>query len=124
MIFGNYNAITTHGVAPLDVNGTITVTCTQGTPLTIALDPGHHAAHAIGTTRAMKHLSSTDYLNYELYQDLLRTTVWGSSGVTLFVPPVAPNKNPRAFLIYGRVPQEQSRVAGEYLDTIVAIVNF
>jgi spore coat protein U-like protein len=42
----------------------------------------------------------------------------------LFVPPVALNKNPRTFFIYGRIPPAQDRAAGNYADTVVAIVNF
>jgi len=83
LTFGHYDALTKHSTAPLDVNGTVTITCSKGMVTRIALDPGRYAAHAVGTTRAMKLLSGEDYLNYELYQDVVRTTLWGSTGETL-----------------------------------------
>ena len=53
---------------------------------TIALDRGDYAAQAIGTTRAMKLVSADEYLNYELFQDVVRTTLWGQHRETIFVP--------------------------------------
>ena len=124
MTFGHYNALTIHAFVSLDVNGTFTITCSKGMATTIGLDPGRHAAHATGTTRAMKLVSADEYLNYELYQDVVRTTLWGSTGETLFVPPVAPDTHPRTFFIYGRIPAAQNVASGDYLDTVIAIVNF
>ena len=124
LTFGHYNALTKHSAAPLDVNGTVTITCSKGMITRIALDPGRYAAHAVGTTRAMKLLSGEDYLNYELYQDVVRTTLWGSTGETLFVPPVAPDTKPRTFFVFGRIPPGQTIATGDYADTVVAIVNF
>jgi spore coat protein U-like protein len=124
LTFGHYNSLTTHSAAPLDVNGTVTITCSKGMVTRIALDPGRYAAHAVGTTRAMKLLLGEDYLNYELYQDVVRTTLWGSTGETLFVPPVAPDTKPRSFFIFGRIPPGQTIASGDYADTVMAIVNF
>ena len=124
LTFGHYNSLTTHRAAPLDVNGTVTITCSKGMVTRIALDPGRHAAQAVGTTRAMKLLSGDDYLNYELYQDIVRTTLWGSTGETLFVPPVAPDTKPRSFFVFGRIPAGQTIASGDYADTVMAIVNF
>jgi spore coat protein U-like protein len=124
MIFGHYNSLTAHASAPLDINGTVTITCSKGMATTIALDRGDYAAQAIGTTRAMKLVSADEYLNYELYQDVVRTTLWGSAGETIFVPAVAPDTHPRTFFIYGRIPPAQNVASGEYLDTVIAIVNF
>jgi hypothetical protein len=86
MSFGHYNSVTTHASAPLDINGTVTITCSKGMATTIALDRGDYAAQAIGTTRAMKLVSADEYLNYELFQDVVRTTLWGSTGETLCAP--------------------------------------
>ena len=124
MNFGHYNSLTTHASAPLDINGTVTITCSKGMATTIALDRGDNAAQARGTTRAMKLVSAEEYLNYELYQDVVRTTLWGSTGETIFVPAVAPDTQPRTFFIYGRIPPAQNVASGEYLDTVIAILNF
>lgn len=122
--FGHYNPLTTHAAVPLDVNATVTITCSKGMTTTIALDPGQYAAHAKGTTRAMKVAVGDEYLNYELYQDVVRTTLWGSAGETLLAPPVAPDTRPRTFFIFGRIPPGQNVIPGEYGDTVLAIVNF
>jgi spore coat protein U-like protein len=122
--FGHYNPITTHAAAPLDVNSSVTITCSKGMATTIGLDRGQHADHAQGTTRAMKHVSQAEYLSYEFYQDPVRTTLWGTAGENLVVPPIAPDTNPRTFFIFGRIPPAQDVSAGEYHDTVIAIVNF
>jgi len=124
MSFGHYNSLTTHASAPLDINGTVTITCSKGMATTIALDRGNYGAQARGTTRAMKLVSADEYLNYELYQDVVRTMLWGSTGETLLVPAVTPDTQPRTFFIYGRIPPAQNVASGEYIDTVIAIVNF
>ncbi len=122
--FGHYNPLTTHATAPLDIISSVTITCSKGMATTIGLDRGLHADDAQGTTRAMKHLSKTEFLSYELYQDAVHTTLWGTTGAHLVVPPIAPDTKPRTFLIFGRIPPAQDVSAGEYHDTVVAIVNF
>lgn len=122
--FGHYNPLTVNATQPLDVNATVTIACSKGMATTIALDRGLHGDRAEGTTRAMKHVSADEYLSYELYQDVIRATLWGTAGGNIFVPPIAVDTKPRTFLIYGRIFPSQNSAIGEYGDTIVAIVNF
>ena len=122
--FGHYNPITTHATAPLEITSSVTITCSKGMATTIGLDRGLHADYATNTTRAMKHVLRDEYLNYELYQDSIHTTLWGTSIPHLVVPPVAVDTKPRTYLIFGRVPAGQDVSIGNYHDTIVAIVNF
>jgi spore coat protein U-like protein len=122
--FGHYNPLTTNAKQPLDVNSTVTITCSKGMVTTIALDRGQYGDKARGTTRAMKHASADEYLSYDLYQDVYRATLWGTAGQNIFVPPIAPDTNPRTFLIFGRIFPSQDVMAGDYSDTVVAIVNF
>lgn len=123
LAFGNYDPIVTNASTPLDVNGSVAITCTKGAATTIGLDGGQNAANATGTTRAMT-TAGPDYLSYELYQDSSRSTLWGNSGANLFVPPNAPSKNARTFTIYGRIPAAQGSTTASYTDTVVATVNF
>ncbi|HJT21537.1 MAG TPA: spore coat U domain-containing protein [Nitrospira sp.] len=124
MNFGNYDPITANASTPLDVTGTVTITCTKGASTWIDLSPGANAANAVGTTRAMA-TAGPDYLSYELYKDTTRTTVWGVGNPgNGFVPPAAPNKNPRSFTVYGRIPAGQGSTVGSYTDTVTATVNF
>ena len=122
--FGHYNPLTTHATSPLDIISSVTITCSKGMATTIGLDRGLHADDAQGTTRAMKHVSQNEYLSYDLFQDPIHTTLWGTSGAHLVVPPVAPDAKPRTYLIFGRIRPAQDVSAGEYHDTVVAIVNF
>jgi len=124
LAFGNYDPIVTNATTPLDVNGSVTITCTKGASTTIGLDPGQNAANATGgATRAMATVGP-DYLSYELYQDVTHATLWGNSGGNLFTPAVAPSKNARTFTIYGRIPPAQGSTTGVYTDTVVATVIF
>ncbi len=122
--FGHYNPLIAQAHAPLDVNSTVTITCSKGMATTIALDRGLHGKQARATTRAMKHMSSNEYLEYDLFQDVLRTIVWGTAGENIVVPAIAPDAKPRTFQIFGRIYPAQDVAAGDYADTVVAIVNF
>ena len=124
LAFGNYDPIVTNATTPLDVNGSVTITCTKGAATTIGLDAGQNGLNAAGTTRAMATAGPADYLSYELYQDTTRATLWGNSGANLFTPPAAPSKSARTFPIYGRIPAAQGSTTGSYTDTVVATVNF
>ncbi|MGD9765286.1 MAG: spore coat U domain-containing protein [Candidatus Binatia bacterium] len=121
--FGPYDPIVTNKTTPLDDStGTVTITCTQGTTATIALDEGANNASATGTTRALTD-GSSNYLNYELYQDSSHTTVWNDT-TNLLEPPAAPSSAARNFTVYGRIPAGQDVPEGTYNDTVVATVNF
>jgi spore coat protein U-like protein len=119
MAFGSYDPVVAHASTPLDGTGTVVVACTKGTATTITLNLGSNAS---GSTRRMKD-AGTNYLTYEIYQDVARTNIWGTGGNAL-TPPVAPSKAPRNFTAYGRIPANQDLPAGNYGDTVVATVNF
>src|SRR5207245_7233418 len=72
--FGNYDPIGANAAVNLDATGTVTVTCTKGAGLSIDLGLG---ANASGATRRVND-GGINYMNYELYSDAGRTTVWGS----------------------------------------------
>jgi spore coat protein U-like protein len=118
--FGPYDTVAANATAPLDGIGTITVTCTKGAPAKVGLNAG---ANAEGTTRRMSQ-GAAEYLNYEVYKDSGHATVWGDTADTALEIPAAPNRNPRTFTAYGRVPAGQDATVGNYTDTVVATVNF
>ena len=117
--FGAYDPVAANATAPLDGVGTIIVSCTKGAPAKVGLGVGSNAQ---GTTRRMA--AGPAYLNYELYKDTSRATVWGDTIDAALDIPAAPNRNPRSFTIYGRVPTGQDAQVGNYTDTVVATVNF
>ena len=118
--FGAYDPVAANATAPLDGTGTVTITCTKGAPAKVGLNPGSNAE---GTTRRMSG-SAAAYLTYELYKDATHSTVWGDSVDTALDVPAAPNRNPRSFMVYGRVAAAQDATVGNYTDTVVATVNF
>ena len=118
--FPAYDPIVANASVNDDGTGSVIITCTKGTAATIGLGLG---ANASGSQMRMKD-ATTDYLNYALYQDSGRATVWGNSGAGLLSPVAAPDKNPRTFTVYGRIPSAQDVPAGSYTDTVVATVNF
>ena len=117
--FGSYDPIVANASTPLDGTGSVVVTCTKGSGTRIDLGLG---SNATGSVRKM--LGGTDLLTYELYTDTGRATVWGSGAGAGQTIATAPNKNPRTFTVYGRVPAGQDVGAASYADTVVATINF
>ena len=66
-------------------------------------------------------LTTPHYLNYQLYSDSARGTVWDNvTGTTLTGSGIA-----QGLTVYGRLPGGQlSAPAGAYSDTITATVSF
>lgn len=121
LAFGTYDPVVTHASANLEGTGTITITCTKGAVTTVGLDLGTNSL--LPTTRRMT-AGGGNFLNYEIYKDVGRSTVWGHSGLELLDTGTAPSKAPRSFSAFGRIPAAQDAAAGSYSDTVVATVNF
>jgi len=118
--FGSYDTVAANATAPLDGIGTLTVACTKGAAAKVGLGVGSNAQ---GTTRRMTG-GTAAFLNYEIYKDTAHATIWGDTADTALDIPAAPNRNPRTFTAYGRVPAAQDATVGNYTDTVVATVNF
>ena len=65
----------------------------------------------------------TNYLNYELYKDSGRSTVWTGIGAGRLAY-TATTKAEQTITIYGRVTGGQDAAAGAYTDTVVATADF
>lgn len=120
MAFGNYDPVLANATAPLDVQATITVACTKGTSIDIAMDAGDNAA---GTQRRMVDGRRT-FLGYEVYKDSSRTQRWGDTLGQRLDGGVAPSRDPRQFVAYGRVPGGQDVPQGTFQDTVLVTVQF
>jgi spore coat protein U-like protein len=118
--FGAYDPVVANAAADLNGAGTFTVACTKNAAsVWIGMNTG---ANASGAQRRMKD-AGTDYLNYELYSDAGRTTVWGNTQATGLAYS-STGKAPATINVYGRVPQNQDVAVGAYTDTVVMTVNF
>jgi spore coat protein U-like protein len=115
--FPTYDPIVTHASAPDDGTGTVTVACTKGAAVTVALGQGDN--YSGGNRMA----NGTNYLGYALYQDSGYSAAWGTgSGNEVLV--TTTSKDPVPLTVYGRIPGGQDLPEGTYNDTVVATVNF
>jgi len=118
--FGNVNATSATNV---DSTGGISVTCTSG----VAWSASAAAGAGTGATLAVRKMANgTNLLNYALYTESTRTTVWGDGvGGTTGVITGTGSGSAQASTIYARVPGGQSTVpAGSYSDTVVVTITY
>lgn len=121
--FGDYDALS---LTPNDANGSVAVTCSVGSLPKIWLGQGLNAGAGSTAAVPVRRMVSggTNFLSYQLYQEVLRTTVWG--GTDASSPAALPALGIAAVtsVIYGRIPVNQTSTVGAYTDTVVATVNF
>ena len=107
----------------VDATGSIGVTCTSGTAWDASADAGAGSGATLDTR---KMTSGANLLNYVLYTDSARTTVWGdgASGTTALISDTGTGVE-QTKTIYGRVPSGQtSAPAGDYTDTVAVTVTY
>jgi spore coat protein U-like protein len=117
LAFGNYDASLG---TPVDGSSTVTVTCTPSE----TYDVGLNAGTGTGATVAVRRMTNgANTLDYSLYTNAGRTTVWGD---TIGVDTQAGTGNGagQALTVYGRIPTAQYVAAGAYTDTITATVTY
>ncbi len=123
--FGSYDTLSSLNN---DATGTITVTCSNIVSLLVSyeilLSRGGGSSFA-----ARRMASGSNTLNYNLYTNITRTTIWGdgtggsskvSDGYLLgALVPVGRN-----YTIHGRIPARQNVASGNYADSITVTVNY
>ena len=121
LAFGVYNVLAS---TANDATGSVTVNCTGDT------EPANNrilylSGGGSGNYNARRMLSGANQLNYQIYSNASRTTMWGdgSNGTGSVTVAVAIPGSASATL-YGRIPALQSVPSGSYLDTILVTVNF
>ena len=124
--FAPYDPVNANATVADDQTGDIVIRCTKGTTgITIDLGNG---AHNTGQQRRMVNLTSTStFLNYEVYKETGRTSVWGAgdSGTVRSGADMNGTGKVVAVTMYGRIPPAQlSAMAGAYTDTLVSTINF
>ena len=120
--FGAYDVFS---VGALDTTGSITIVCTSVVPTdNITLDLSQGGASSF-SPRVLSRAGGGS-LDYNLYTDAARTTVFGdgSSGTGHYGPANPPDNSNVTITVYARVPAQQDVVAGTYSDTIVATINY
>lgn len=117
MAFGTVGLLNTDHTA----TSTVSVTCTDGAPYTLALDDGQNP----DTIRRMVDGGATNYVSYDLYSDSGHSTLWGDG--TNFGDAVTAEGNGQEqdVTVYGRVEAADNATtppAGSYSDTVTVEV--
>ncbi|WP_049074117.1 Csu type fimbrial protein, partial [Klebsiella michiganensis] len=113
-LYSNVDVASTAGA------GSIIVTCTPGTAISIALDYGVNGGSA--TQRYMSNGNSST-LAYQLYQDANRANVWGSSTLALSVASFP--STTQTYTVYGRLFATNGFPAvGSYTDTVTVTLTY
>jgi spore coat protein U-like protein len=114
--FGSQGVLT----ANVDQTSTIQVQCTNTTPYNIGLNAGT----GTGATVAVRKMTNGgNTINYSLYTDVGRSTVWGNTVGTDTVASTG-NGASQAFTVYGRVPPQTTPAPATYSDTITVTVTY
>ena len=105
----------------VDQTTTVTVRCTKNTSYTIGLNAGT----TTGATLAQRLMANgSDTMNYNLYTDAGRTTVWGNSAAApAWVSGAGAGMgSPQVLTVYGRVPSGQTNLAvGSFAETAITV---
>lgn len=117
LAFGKYDPL--QGT-PSDQTTTISVTCTLDVSYVIGLNAGVGPG---ATVAARKMTSSAGALDYSLFRDGARTTVWGNTAGTDTVSG-AGTGIATDYTVYGRIGARQPIRAGTYQDTITISIYY
>lgn len=123
--FGSYDPVVSHASTNLDSNGSVTVSCTNGSATTIGMGQGTFPAGASSAAVPLRQMGSGAHrLRYDLYQDAARTTIWGDIGTPAARAYTSTGVAATIITIYGRVPSGQDVSVGAYTDTVTATISF
>ena len=117
LTFGTY---TSQGATPLQATTLLRATCTPGSTYNVGLNEGTSPG---ATVNARKMVSGAQALNYQLYSDTSRTTIWGNTTGTDTVTGVGTGLAVD-HTVFGAVPAAQVVPAGDYSDTITVRVYY
>jgi len=107
-------------IANVDQTSTIVVQCTNTTAYDIGLDAGTGTGASVAT-RKLTGGGAT--INYRLYSDAGRTTVWGNTVSTDTVSATG-NGAAQSYTVYGRIPAQTTPAPNAYSDTITITVTY
>lgn len=119
--FGTMSRVTNQvDVASSIGAGSIVVTCTPGTSVSIALDLGKNGSNNV---RYLSNTGSATKFAYQLYKDATRSAIWGTGtqAVTVANFPVTT----QIYTVYARLFANNSYpLAGVYTDTVTVTLTY
>ncbi|WP_298931025.1 spore coat U domain-containing protein [uncultured Ramlibacter sp.] len=116
--FGVYSA---QGASPLQGTTLLRATCTPNTSYQIGLNEGTSP----GATVTQRKLASAaaNVLNYQLYSDSARSTVWGNTPGSDTVTGTGTGLA-QDHTVFGTIPAAQTVPSEEYVDTITVRIYY
>ena len=121
--FVGYDPLNANATAPLNAQGSVIIACTKGATTHIGLDTGKNPGGSTG--RQMVGGSPVSQLPYSLSKTSSGGDPWGNADPTWLATPAPSDMTPISYPIYGQIPPAQNVSPGtDYVDTVVATVNF
>ena len=123
MAFGAYDGVGANASIALKATATVISTCTSGAAALITMNAA--ASAGSGSTNALVRRMTAGpgkYLDYQVYSDAARDTVWGHiipTGVALTGTGV-----PQSLIVYGSIPSAQVVPEGDYSDQIYVTISY
>jgi len=121
----NFGAYDVFVATPYDSTGTVTVSCDQAPPVDVTIAIGPSGTSGGFNPRQMRSASSPDRLNYNLFVNAGRSTVWGDGAAgtsTVLLKNVKKNR-PEVVTIFGRIPPGQDVSVGSYSDSLTVTIT-
>jgi spore coat protein U-like protein len=107
----------------LAASGTLSVTCTNAAPYSIALSAGTGAG-ATPADRRMTRSGGTDQVKYGLYATAAYGTPWGDGTAGSIVASNTGTGTPQQLTVYARVLPQTTPSTGSYLDSVIATITY
>jgi len=104
----------------IDASMNMTVTCASGIPYSLALSAGGGSGASFA---ARKLTSGANTMEYSLYTDTGRTTVWGDGTSGSITVNSTGTGAAQTIPVYGRITP-QTVVVGAYTDTITVTMTY
>ena len=123
MTFGVYDGVVANASNALEATATVISTCTSGTEALITMNAGVSAGPGSADAPVRRMTAGPGkYLDYQVYSDVARDTVWGNTvptGVALTGTGV-----PQSHTVYGSIPSAQIVPEGDYSDQIFVTITY
>jgi len=119
--FGNYDP---EANANVDAVAQVIYTCNNAAKkIRIEMDTGSAGTFS---PRRMSAGTGVDFLEYNIYLDATRQTIWGQGlyGTDVYYENNPPNGTPVIVPAYGRIPGRQDPPPGQYADVLTVRVLF
>lgn len=120
----NFGSLADPSTGDTDGAGTVTFYCANGLPVSLDVGNGNQPdASARPARRRLYSSANNAYLQYNLFADANRTSVWGSGlgGRTVHVIGTGTNQT---VPIYARIFRQTAPGIGVYTDALVVTISF